>query len=393
MGNIEEYIRISKLIAKKLSHGLNAMEERELQEWLAGAEENLELYGKITDPAYLSGQEKKRNAIDVRGRWKRIDREIGKRTDRFFLQRYGKYAAIVLLLLGIGMAAWWMREKPAEEFVQTEQIRPGVPKALLVLADGKQVELQGNDVGERRWDCGGTVITDDAGGLRYNTGKTDTFAVARHSLIIPKGGEYIMTLEDGTVVYLNSESKIEYPVQFTGKLREVKLEGEAYFKVAPHESRPFIVKTKHIDIKVLGTEFNVKAYADEKWVQTTLVQGGVTILTGADRMEQHRLQPDQQAEWSIEKERLEVKQVDVAPFIAWKEGQFIFKGNRLEEIMTVLKRWYDFTVIYQEEWMRDIEFAGKINRSGSIEPILDVIRSTHKLNVDVKGKTIMFSAK
>ncbi len=148
-----------------------------------------------------------------------------------------------------------------------------------------------------------------------------------------------------------------------------------------------------MDIKVLGTEFNVKAYADEKWVQTTLVQGEITVFTGSGRTEQKQLRPEQQAELDLEKGQLEIKRVDVVPFIAWKEGQFLFKGERLAEIIAVLKRWYDFNVVYQDEWIKNIEFAGKINRSGSIEPILDVIRSTHKLNVDVKGKTIVFSAK
>ena len=393
MLKIHQSHRIAALIAKNLSCGLEAREEQELGEWLAESEENRELYGKIMEPAYLGGQEKRRNSIDVRKHWERMGKELGKHPVRYSFQKYWRYAAVVLLLLGIGITEWWLDRRPAEILAQTEQIRPGKAKALLVLADGKTVELQGDRVEEQRLDCPGTVITDNAGGLRYNTDGTGTLAAVHHSLIIPKGGEYIMTLEDGTVVYLNSESKIEYPVQFTGKKREVCLEGEAYFKVAPREKLPFIVKTRHMDIKVSGTEFNVKAYADEKWVQATLVQGDVTVFTGEERMKQEHLQPAQQAKLDLEGGRLEVKQVDVTPFIAWKEGQFVFQGDHLEDIMTVLKRWYDFHVIYRDEWIKNIEFAGKINRSGSIDPILDVIRSTHKLNVDVKGKTIVFSAK
>ncbi len=393
MVDIEYCCRICELIARKLSSGLGPDEEQELQEWQEESEKNQKLFDKIREPNYLSVQEKKRNSIDVRKYWKQIDKELRCRTNNNLFRQYWSYAAVVLLLLGIGVAGWWMKQGPAEVLVQTEQIQPGVSKAFLVLADGKTVELGGTNYKEQRLDFDGTVITDDAGGLKYEADETGPLAVVRHSLVIPKGGEYIMTLEDGTVVYLNSESKIEYPVQFRENRREVCLEGEAYFKVAPREKQPFVVKTEHMDIKVLGTEFNVKAYADEKWVQTTLVQGEITVFTGSGRTEQKQLRPEQQAELDLEKGQLEIKRVDVVPFIAWKEGQFLFKGERLAEIIAVLKRWYDFNVVYQDEWIKNIEFAGKINRSGSIEPILDVIRSTHKLNVDVKGKTIVFSAK
>ena len=130
-----------------------------------------------------------------------------------------------------------------------------------------------------------------------------------------------------------------------------------------------------MDVRVLGTEFNLKAYADEKWVQATLVRGEVAVFTGMDKSVRNTLKPEQQAEWDIEKGKLDVKTVELDLYIAWKNGQFVFRGQRLTEIMTVL------------------EFAGKLNRSASIEPILDVIRSTHKINVNTRGKTIVFSAK
>ena len=179
----------------------------------------------------------------------------------------------------------------------------------------------------------------------------------------------------------------------SGQNREVWLEGEAYFKVAKNEKQPFVVKTENMDVRVLGTEFNLKAYADEKWVQATLVRGEVAVFTGMDKSVRNTLKPEQQAEWDIEKGKLDVKTVELDLYIAWKNGQFVFRGQRLTEIMTVLERWYDFEVCYQADWIKEVEFAGKLNRSASIEPILDVIRSTHKINVNTRGKTIVFSAK
>lgn len=116
-------------------------------------------------------------------------------------------------------------------------------------------------------------------------------------------------------------------------------------------------------------------------------------FTGMDKSVRNTLKPEQQAEWDIEKGKLDVKTVELDLYIAWKNGQFVFRGQRLTEIMTVLERWYDFEVCYQADWIKEVEFAGKLNRSASIEPILDVIRSTHKINVNTRGKTIVFSAK
>lgn len=306
--------------------------------------------------------------------------------------RYWKYAAIIMLLLGGGVLGWFMQREENVPVDVTQQIHPGISKARLVLADGKTVELEKRNGDTQLIDCDGMLISNDSCGLKYN-GQIEMPVADWHTLEVSKGGEYIMTLQDGTVVWLNSETKMRYPVQFSGQNREVWLEGEAYFKVAKNEKQPFVVKTENMDVRVLGTEFNLKAYADEKWVQATLVRGEVAVFTGMDKSVRNTLKPEQQAEWDIEKGKLDVKTVELDLYIAWKNGQFVFRGQRLTEIMTVLERWYDFEVCYQADWIKEVEFAGKLNRSASIEPILDVIRSTHKINVNTRGKTIIFSAK
>lgn len=393
MVTIERYQRIYELIARRISFGLETEEEEELRMWIEETEENRKLYARITDTDYLKQQEKKRNSIIIRDNWTQLERKLGRGRNQYSLRNYWKYVAVVVLLLGVGIVGGLVKHEPGETMVQAELIHPGVPKAHLILANGDRVELEKERSGLQILDCDGTLIRNDSTGLRYNTEKAGLLVSSRHTLLIPKGGEYIMTLQDGTVVYLNSESKIEYPVQFIDKNREVYLEGEAYFKVAHDEKHPFIVKTRNMDVKVLGTEFNVKAYTDEHLVQTTLVKGKVAVLTGNAKRIENQLVSNQQATLDLEQGKLEVEEVDVAPFIAWKNGQFMFKGERLEDIMTVLERWYDFEVFYQGEWIKNIEFAGKLNRSGSIEPILDVIRSTHKINVDINNRTIVFSAK
>ena len=235
----------------------------------------------------------------------------------------------------------------------------------------------------------GKIIMNDSAGINYNregTGLTN-------KVIVPTGGEYNLILSDGTTVYLNAESKIEFPVKFSGKERVVTLEGEAYFQVAASKKHPFIVKTKDMDVLVTGTEFNVKAYPDELNVQTTLLKGNVSVFTGFGKKEEVGIIPAQQAQWNRKKAALEVREVDPALFMAWRNGQFIFRQDRLEDIMRTLARWYDVEVVYLDESIKDMAFAGKLDRSEDITPILNVLRATDKLTVEVNGKRIVLGVK
>ncbi|MFR7876298.1 MAG: FecR family protein, partial [Butyricimonas paravirosa] len=167
--------------------------------------------------------------------------------------------------------------------------------------------------------------------------------------------EYNLILSDGTWVYLNAESVI-VSQNLSGK-REVILEG-GIFKDASKE-RPFVVKTKDMDVLVTGTEFNVKAYPDESNVQTTLLRGKVAVFAGIDKKEKIEIKPNQQAEWSRENVKLQVREVDPDLFVAWKNGHFIFRQDRLENIMKTLARWYDMEVVYLDESIKNMAFAGK----------------------------------
>ena len=221
------------------------------------------------------------------------------------------------------------------------------------------------------------------------TGEKETL----NKIIVPTGGEYNLILSDGTRVYLNAESVITFPKYFTGDRREVFLEGEAYFHVTASKEHPFIVKTKDMDVMVTGTEFNVKAYPDEMNVQATLLQGAVTVFSGFEKKEKVEIKPNQQAEWYRDSVKVRVKEVDPDLFMAWKNGRFIFRQDRLEDIMRTLARWYDVEVVYLNESVKNMLFAGKLDRGEEITPILDVLRATDKLSVDVKGKKIVIGLK
>ena len=271
-------------------------------------------------------------------------------------------------------------------------IVPGEAKAVLVLNDGRQVDLGVKKV-DRIIEKDGKVIMNDSLGINYNQESGEQGVGLKNEIIVPTGGEYNLILSDGTIVYLNAESRIEFPVKFSGKERVVALVGEAYFHVAASKEHPFIVKTKDMDVLVTGTEFNVKAYPDELNVQTTLLKGEVTVFAGFEKKEKMTISPNQQAQWDRKNVALEVREVDPGLFMAWRNGQFIFRQDRLEDIMRTLARWYGVEVVFSDESIKNMTFAGKLDRSEDIAPILDVLRATGKLTVNVKGKQIVLGVK
>ena len=385
--------KIRNLIAYRMLFGedRNETDRLELDSWILESPEHQELYRRLLEEANWERWAKRREQIQVEEEWKSMLDRIGRTAKRRrFISRWGAMAASVVLLLGIGTFAYFYlhRELPRERI--SVSIRPGTTKARLVFNDGKTMDLGAYPLQQSVVRDGVFIAADSAGRLNYKCEDSQSATEVHHTLIIPKGGEYILTLGDSTVVHLNSQSVLEYPVHFAGDKREVYLEGEAYFQVHRNNGRPFIVHTENMDVRVTGTEYNVRAYRDESLVQTTLVNGQVYVSTSA---EEQLLRPDQQAELNLVTMETQVKEVDVQEYTAWVNGWFVFKNKRLEEIMDNLARWYDFQVFYQNPEVRDFVFGGKLDRFGDIEPILDIIRATSALQVEIQGKTIVFTAK
>ena len=400
MKDLSAYYEIARLITAELSETITPEEKERLNVWLAEDERHYMRYCRIRERLKRGeGENVFRNPERVREDMEKLKKKLSGNKRRFLLSGnyFWRYAAVAVFTIGIAIGLierpWEDRSSEISPMAQQPAVLPGSYKAVLTLASGEQVNLE--EWGRDSLWKDGTLIRKRKGELTYEqkAGDMQQEEMLFNTITIPRSGEYKLVLSDGTKVWLNSASKLKYPVAFTGGQRKVFLEGEAYFKVAKNEKQPFVVKTENMDVRVLGTEFNLKAYADEKWVQATLVRGEVAVFTGVDKSVRNTLKPEQQAEWDIEKGKLDVKTVELDLYIAWKNGQFVFRGQRLTEIMTVLERWYDFEVCYQADWIKEVEFAGKLNRSASIEPILDVIRSTHKINVNTRGKTIVFSAK
>lgn len=381
--------RIYELISGKLENMLSSEEELELSNWLSEDVEHEKVFAevkKIRDQAKLLHRNFTPDTENVLKRLK------GNRGKKVVFRGWWKYAAILIVPLGIALGLWQgLKREQVVEYRQFSAIStPGTERAILKLLDGKTVLLdstmkssliaQGTDV---------RIEMDSNRLLRYSP--NDSIAVSdvdkNNELIIPKGGEYQIILADGTRVWLNSASKLTFPPYFTGAERRVTLSGEAFFDVAHDDKKPFIVETARMDVKVLGTRFNVNAYEDNEVVSATLVNGSVEVFSGEQQT--IRLAPGEQA-YGKERE-LEKREVNVRLYTSWIDGKFMFNNTELEEIAKQISRWYDVQIFFSNENVKKVRFTGAIMKFKPLEDLIRMIEKTSQVRFSVKNKTIVIS--
>ncbi|TDQ78122.1 FecR family protein [Sphingobacterium yanglingense] len=263
-----------------------------------------------------------------------------------------------------------------------DDVAPGKKSATITLANGRTIELSdskgGLVVGDQLKYDDNTAV--EEGTLRDLAGQELTMLVAR----TPKGGTYAFVLPDGTRIWLNADSYVSFPSSFKGDRRKVTLTGEAYFEVAKDKNRPFMVSTSDQDIEVLGTHFNVKSYPDESDAKTTLLEGRVKVIPreGSFKI----LNPGQQAVWS--KNKLRLLTVDSESEVAWKNGDFVFTGQGIRDVMRTISRWYDVEVDYQTD-PGDMNLEGAVSRSKKLSVILKVLESSSDVRFRVNNNKII----
>jgi ferric-dicitrate binding protein FerR (iron transport regulator) len=287
-----------------------------------------------------------------------------------------KYAAAAILTIGLGyMLTNNLFNKPSVEIptAVNKIIEPGTDKAILTLEDGTELTLEkGQNFKTQNANSNGEAIV-------YESTKIKSEEIQYNYLTIPRGGQYRLVLSDKTEVWLNSETKLKYPVTFIkGKTRIVELVyGEAYFDVSPsseNKSAKFQVLNQSQLIEVLGTEFNLKAYKDDDNVYTTLVEGKIAINLNNGKKQD--LSPDQQAKWNPNTNSLSLeKDVNVYNEISWKYGVFNFNGKPLKEIMKTISRWYDVEIVFLNKKVEETEFVGVIRKNRNLEDILVNIKN------------------
>lgn len=304
---------------------------------------------------------------------------------------YSKYAAAVVLIVGLGyMFSNKLFNRPSDDTptIVNSIIQPGTNKAILTLEDGTELTLEkGQDFKTQNANSNGEAIV-------YESTKIKSEEIQYNYLTIPRGGQYRIVLSDKTEVWLNSDTKLKYPVTFIkGKPRVVELVyGEAYFNVSPssdNEGAEFKVHNQSQVIEVLGTEFNLKAYNNDDNVFTTLVEGKIAI--NFNNSEKVDLFPDQQVEWNPNTNTLSVKKdVNVYNEISWKYGVFNFNGKPLKEIMKTISRWYDVQIIFLDKKIEETEFVGVIRKNRNLEDILINIKNFGVIkDYERKEKTVI----
>ena len=343
---INQYFHIARLIAKYLSEEIKEEELAELTQWRNESAENERLFQEICREENIKRNMQKRQAFSAEDGWIGVQRKIQHHRFRYRLLNVCKYAAILILPLAIATAVLYKSTNEHEAISHvTEQILPGSKKAVLILDNGETIDLKSTSGVELK-EKDGTIIQVDSTTLNYQqTPERTSDKLAYNKVNVPRGGEYQLTLSDGSKVQL----------------------------------------TKGMNIEVLGTTFNKSAYANEEY-QTTLVNGSVRVQTedGSNRI----LKPSEQACITPGSNQINVRNVDTAFYTSWIHGKINFKDQRLEDIMKTLARWYDMEVIYENEATKDLRFGCYINRYNEITPLVNLLEQTGRVTITVEGKTI-----
>lgn len=380
--------RISRLILKELTSALSPEEKNELQAWVNGSDENRHLYSRLTDPKALQ---------ETLALWQMVDtgrasRDMQHRVNRILwrsrLTRYVTIAAIAVCVLAVAVllpsgpdmtvsSPATVAEAAGPQSVA--DIKPGVTVAVLSDAAGHNVALTASDTAKVA-----TVLLTE-------TVPADDNAPRELCLDVPRGGEFKVQLEDGTEVWLNSASKLHYPDKFTGDMRKVRIEGEAYLAVATDSLRPFYVETDNQLIRVYGTAFNVRYYPEEAEVYTTLEEGRISLRRADDVGGEFFLTPGHQAVFGTADSRVNVREVNTGVVTSWRNGRFVFEDRALLRIMQDLSRWYDFDFEFADQSLQTEEFKGSIPRYSDFTTAIAILEKCGGIRFSVDGGKVIIS--
>lgn len=366
---------------------LSPEEIRAVENWLGEKVENHRYYEDL-QRSFLRQRWVMRERLVSRKGERRFRQVARKRT---MLRRAVAVAACVSVFVLAGIGYYWRGEEMKDvQLVENGAIHHGSSKACLYLSTGDMVELgkERKSLQERQ---SVAINVEQEGMVAYRDSMTtrEVGDMVYNKLVVNRGGEYRIVLADGSEVWVNSESELVYPVRFAGEKRVVQLKGEAYFKVQADADHPFIVEANRVDVVAVGTEFNVNS-RKEKVVESVLVKGRVEVENG---IRQVMLNPNQLAVCDVETNGIMVKEVDVRKYIDWKNGDFVFSDDRLEDVMNKLALWYDCDVVYSDESLKDIRLSGDMKRYGEVEEFLHFLEISTGARFNVKNKTIVVSIK
>ena len=372
------------IIWKYINDNLTDQEESALKVWLSANKKHQEYF----DQAIIDTQKEESNRIEVDSivSWNKLNLEQKK---PYITLKRISIAASFLFLLSISSYVIFSNFLRQDHLTLSENISfdPGVKKATLILESGKKLNLHTNN--DTIIEVKNARIKNTKNSLNYLPEKKMIKRLEYNQLVIPRGAEYFVILSDSTKIWVNSETTLRYPVNFGKDKREVYLTGEAFFEVKKDTEKPFIVHSNNHKIKVHGTSFNVSSYSSDDEIVTTLTEGLVTVYSDDLDTEEHPLHPGFQSRYSKTNGTFSKKEVDIVSFVAWKDGRFIFKEKRLDEIMKIMSRWYDVEISFGDNKLKEIRFTGNLKRYDNIQAILDKLTKTNELKFSAYGKKII----
>lgn len=385
MKEIIQYLFIAKLICKERIAGLDDSEKRQLDSWRSESKEKEHVFLNLQRIS-TEELEKRYEGVDVDLKWKSFKKRQQQRKRSI---RVGVAVAASVCLLITSVLWLWLGTLGEERVVLAEQGQQN--NVCLVLSTGEVVDISNVGQDEVKLDKGTKLYE----GNRLEYVQPDSLhkkELEFNQLIIPKGTFYHLVLSDGTKVWLNADSKIKYPVSFGQDKREVSLRGEGYFEVAKDSARPFIVSTDKMDVKVLGTTFDVNTYEDEGKSFVVLVEGLVEVSAG--KGESRIITPGYMAEVDMHdvQAKIHVSKCDTEHYIAWKSGNFSFRNASLTEILKRVSRYYDVTVI-REQVFEEEYYTGDVSSDVSLESLLAVIESSTSVSFKVERKIVYVQKK
>ena len=377
--NIEKGFVAASLIVKHLKGSLSEEEAAELEAWLNADAQHQQLFDELSSIRNIEEGIQKFKNTNIEMAWQRVYQKMSENWFTRLRQNRNIWWISAAATLMLTLAAWQVLYHGFNKPLINESLAskygadllPGTEKAELVLSDGTKVAL-GAHTDSIFADNGSSIHRTANGEIVYGKGET-TRAEAWNTIYIPNGGQYMVTLEDGTRVWLNAASTLKYPLKFKGPERKVELiAGEAYFEVASNKEKPFIVVANRMDVQAVGTAFNVNSYTDsDSSTETTLVEGIIkvkalnktnTLLPGNEIITNPA--------GSI------IAKADLESVTAWKNGLFLFKGRPLPEVMKQLARWYDVEIKYDQFFTEKKFFTGEIKRNVPISKLLEMMELT-----------------
>ena len=393
---MHESLHIADLIVKKIKESITAGEQQDLDKWIKADPGNQTVYKSATDPRKQLDRLEIYGLFNKERVWANLEDELfGARTVKFTPARILRYAAAIILPLVIagGLAYIFLSPPPDVTIAEIDSVvKPGSQKAMLLLSDGSIIELD-QETSLVSMEEGDASITNEKMLLSYSSDEQEVRGrkTVYNELRTPRGGGYNLKLADGTGVWLNSGSSLRFPVSFQDSVRQVALDGEAYFEVS-HNGKPFVVTTENMNTRVLGTSFNISAYSDDPLFLTTLVEGKVSVELIDDQdspFERTLLAPDEQATYIRSESEISKAEVNASSYISWMNGKMEFHNETLETVMKRMARWYDFEYRFENAEAKEYHFSARLDRDESISVILEMLEMTTNVKFEYKDNTIV----